>query len=424
MSHTQGAAGVDSQRRSSSYGGGRRAALDPKLLGERIAQLRKERGLTVAELAKGVGIDAERMASIEKGERRPTSYELTRISEVLGRQVHELLAPSRARTEVTPSFRLARQVGLREARAAVDRVTALAAKFVELERILGINRPATSLESIEIYRASPHRPGLDPELAGEHAAAHIRNVLGVGNGPAVGLAERFEVEAGMRIFFIDDLPPSIAGLVIWGKDLGACIGINRRHSRGRRRWSLVHEVGHFLRDPEAGNILPTAGWHKHTDADAFAASFTRAFLMPKMSVSKQFADRCRANGGHFTVADILWMARLYAVTFQIMTEQLERFGFFPPGTYERLTRDKLRPEETGVRRAYVDRRKPSQFPMRYVTLALAAYERKLISEKELAEYLELDRFSVRGLYQQWCFQALDDGSEVELRLSDEVVTLI
>lgn len=380
--------------------------------------------MSLAQVAASLGIDRSRMRAIETGERQPDSRELTKLADVLQIDLHELLANHSARSGNSPSFRLARQVGLREVRAAIEVVTGLARKFVELERILGIDRPVTPLESIETYRSTDRRPGLDPALIGEHAAAAVRNALGVGNGPAVGLAERLEVEAGMRIFFLSDLPSSVAGLVIWSQELGACIGINSHHSRGRRRWSLAHEVGHFLRNRDSGNILPAAGWHQKTDADIFAESFTRAFLMPKVSVSKQFADRCRANGGHFTVADILWMANLYEVSFRRMTEQLEIFGFFPPGTYERLTDGRYMPDELGVpARAAVDRRQPSRFPVRYTTLALEAYERQLITEKALADYLETDRFSVRSLYQRWCFQSLGEGIEVELRLSDEVVSL-
>ena len=156
---------------------------------------------------------------------------------------------------------MAREVPLREARAAIERLSTLSRRFVGLERMLGIARPITPLESLETYRASPDRPGLDPVLTGTHAASTVRDIIGVGIGPATGLRERLEVEGGMRIFFLDDLPASVAGLVMWSRELGPCIGINRNHSRGQRRWALAHELGHFLRNRSAGNLLPSAGWH-------------------------------------------------------------------------------------------------------------------------------------------------------------------
>lgn len=393
-------------------------------MGQRIAKIRDQRGASRAEIAASLGIAAESLAALERGERRATNDELVRLSEALSVSLNELLSSRRSRADVEPRFRLARQVGLRDARHAVDTLTVLARKFVDLEQVLGIERPITPLESLETYHVSG-RQGIDPRLAGEHAAATVRDALGVGNGPAVGLAERLEVEAGLRIFFLDDLPDTVAGLVIWTRELGGCIGINREHPLGRRRWSLAQEVAHFLRDREAGNVLPTAGRHRRTSADIFSESFTKAFLLPRASVSKQFADRCRANGGHFAVADILWMARLYEVSFSRMTRRLEELGFFPNGTYERLTANRYTPEP-GIERVDIvgeSRPFPGRFPMRYTAMALEAYERSLISERELAEFLETDRFSVRRLYQEWRLQRFADGSEVELDLSEEVVTL-
>ncbi len=324
-----------------------------------------------------------------------------------------------------PRFRMAREVPLREARAAIERLSTLSRRFVGLERMLGIARPITPLESLETYRASPDRPGLDPVLTGTHAASTVRDIIGVGIGPATGLRERLEVEGGMRIFFLDDLPASVAGLVMWSRELGPCIGINRNHSRGQRRWALAHELGHFLRNRSAGNLLPSAGWHSPTADDVFAESFSKALLLPRASVSKQFADRCRANGGHFTVADILWLAHLYDVTFRRMTERLEALGFFPDGTYKKLTRDHYFPDEdAGVpSKVLPDRRRPDAFPVRFRILAFEAFERQELNASQLSEYLEMDRFSAKNLYQRWRYQLLGDGSEVELKLSDEVVTL-
>ena len=63
------------------------------------------------------------------------------------------------------------------------------------------------------------------------------------------------------------------------------------------------------------------------------------------------------------------------------------------------------------------------FPFRFRILAFEAFERQELDASQLSEYLEMDRFSAKNLYQRWRYQLLGDGSEVELKLSDEVVTL-
>lgn len=397
--------------------------MDQNDLGARIAALRQDRRWGRDRLADAASVERGRLAAAERGEADLDEAEVDRIRQALGLGPDDLPDPDSRRP--MPRFRLAREVGLRAARAAVERLQSLAERFVDLEHRLGIARPVTPLEALETYRAHPDRPGLDPTLAAVHAAATVRNALGIGNGPAANLADRLEVEGGMRIFYLDDLPESVAGLMIWTEDLGPCIGVNRRHQRGRRRWSLAHEVGCFLRDRDAGNVLPAAGWHQLTDEDAFASSFAKSFLLPSASVSKQFGDRGRANGGRFRVADILWLAHIYDVTFRRMTDRLEELELLPAGTYEKLVAKRYRPdpEKDQPSRAPVDRRRPSPFPVRYVTLAFEAFERQLLDEQALADVLETDRFSVRNRYQRWSFQSLGDGTEVELRLSDPVATL-
>ncbi|MEM6454981.1 MAG: XRE family transcriptional regulator [Acidobacteriota bacterium] len=399
--------------------------LSTEALAERIVTIRNERGLTQADLQNGADLSRADLIAIEKGEVRPEPAVLINLAKLLEVDVHDLLAEHRARAETTPRFRLARQVGLRDARRSVERVTALARKFVELERVLAIRRPRAPLEALETYRVSGRRRGLDPRLAGEHAAGSVRSILGLGNGPAVGLNERLEVEAGLRIFYIDELPASVAGLLIWTEELGACIGVNRSQSHGQRRWSLSYEVGHFLRDREEGNILPTTPRKRPNASQVFADAFARSFLLPRPSVSKQFSDRCRANGGRFGVADILWMADLYEVTFSLMTRRLEELSFFPKDTYRRLTAERFRPSQPHRIRESprAERNAPSRFPVHYITLALEAYERGLITERALADYLDVDRARARDLHHRWSFQPVGEHHEVELRLDQNIVTL-
>ena len=57
--------------------------------------------------------------------------------------------------------------------------------------------------------------------------------------------ERLEAEAGIRLFRLE-LPSAVAGVFIWGDEIGACVAVNRLHPPERRLWSLLHETGHFL----------------------------------------------------------------------------------------------------------------------------------------------------------------------------------
>src|SRR5690606_8278832 len=132
---------------------------------------------------------------------------------------------------------------------AVERLRTLATWYVELEQMHGLKRRRAPLESLDTYRMQG-RP-LSPSVAaaeGAEAAVAVRSLLGMGDAPAHDLDQRLESEAGLRIFYLTDLPRQLAAFLIWTDDIGGCVAINRSHPVVRQRWSLVHEFGHFLRD--------------------------------------------------------------------------------------------------------------------------------------------------------------------------------
>lgn len=394
-------------------------------LGGRIASTRKRSGLTQAELARRLELSRTTLVAVEKGERRMSDGELIRCAEILAVSLHELLRPGWVEGAIAPRFRLPRleEVDRGELQGVVEVLRQLACKLVTLEQLLDIRRPPSQIEAIGTFHAFGTAAGLDPRLAAESAAQMVRAHLGLGDGPAVALDELFEVEAGLKIFYLEELPPSVAGLLIWGSEIGANVAIQPRLPRELRRWALAHELGRCLFDPEAGDVLPARGRERKQTADVFAASFAKAFLLPGPGVSRQFADRCRSNVGRFTVADVVRMAGLFEVPLREMALRLEELGLVARGIYEGLAA-RAAPAKTagmGEAKAGSGEPPPPRLPARYVALACDAFELELISERELVDYLETDRVSARGVYQTRRLRDLGEGVEVELELARSVL---
>lgn len=368
-------------------------------VGARIGQERKRRDLTQAEVATKLGLSRQTFIAIEKGERRPSAEELVKIADVLQVSLHDLLKEHRSGGEVSPRFRMGLSQAATESdlRRAVDQLEQLGRRYVELESLMGIRRVKAPLESLETYRAVPGDQR-QAKLAGEDAARTLRGALGLGDAPAPDIAPRLEAEAGIRLFRLD-LPSSVAGILLWGDEIGACVAVNRLHPQERRLWSLLHETGHFLRDREAGDVFPAAGPERMDASEVFADTFAREFLLPANGLARRFGEVIRANGSRFTISDIFSLARAYGVSFQAMCTRLENLDLLPAGTYERLKRQKFKVREVEAQLGL--ERRPEEatgLPERYVTLALAAYEAEKISEGSLADYLMTDRVSARGTY--------------------------
>lgn len=75
-------------------------------LGKHICRLRKDRGLTQAELARAIGVSQQAVFAYELGERRVSVLLLTKIARVFSNSVAELVAMARpvrvAKPRVSP----------------------------------------------------------------------------------------------------------------------------------------------------------------------------------------------------------------------------------------------------------------------------------------------------------------------------------
>jgi Zn-dependent peptidase ImmA (M78 family)/transcriptional regulator with XRE-family HTH domain len=381
-------------------------------LGERLADARKRCKLTQAQVSERLGVARTTIVAIEKGERRPSNAELLQLGEIVGASVHDLLRETLVRAEVSPRFRMSVTApGAPGIQEAVERLRVLGGRYVELERMHDLHRVRAPLETLQTYRVElGSTSGMDPKLEGEDAARTIRGLLGIGDEPAVQLDERFEAEAGLRIFYLDRLPAKLAAFLLWSDEIGACVAINRAHLVERQRWSLTHELGHFLRDREAGDVLED-GDSFQQPAELFPEAFAKEFLLPSAGVRKRFTERCRA--GKFTPIDLQGLARTFGVSFHAMAVRLEEMRLLPRGSYEKIVHSGLRPQDLGPRE---DRPKPLMtrlgLPERYVTLAVAGYDQGMLSESEFAEFLNTDVATARAVFQDHERISLGDGTQM------------
>lgn len=126
----------------------------------------------------------------------------------------------------------------------------------------------------------------------------------------------------------DDLQDNISG-VLFAESDPVIIGVNRRHHHNRKRFSIAHELGHFvqhrnvsklfidvfLRDERSSEGVDS----QETEANAFAA----ALLMPKEAIFKYLHEY--PTDPHDEVG-IRRMAARFGVSTQAMIIRLTRLN--------------------------------------------------------------------------------------------------
>jgi len=389
--------------------------IDPRILGQRLAEARKARGITQEDVASYLSCSRPTYIAIEKGERPAKPEEIVRLASYFGRRVSELVRPGTPVVDFQPHLRAVAEKmkgnDERELVVAIGDLQRLAADYRELEQLM----------KAPLRYNYPPQVNLDTRLdvveLAESVATGERRRLGLGEQPVDKLRRLLEWEVGLRIFYWP-LPSAIAGMYAFSDDLGGCIMVNRKHPAERRRASMLHEYGHLIVDRYKPGIdyLNTPG--RKPANERFAEAFALSFLMPATAVRQRFHDIV-ATTNDFQVADLCRLSHFFIVSVEAMAIRLEQLGLIPRGSWSLIKESKFAPRQAAVLLdlpAHHD--KLDYYPERYKYLAVHAFEQEKISEEQLAHFLRCDPVTAREIVMECLTRKLmeDDGSERSVQL--------
>jgi len=112
-----------------------------------------------------------------------------------------------------------------------------------------------------------------------------------------------------------------SGLLI-RKDGRALIGVNSNEAPVRQRFTIAHEIGHFVLHPRKDAFVDYRDNKKEimrTPAERHANMFAAALLMPRNLLEKDFKNICK-NG--FTEEELEKLAEKYQVSDEAMKFRL------------------------------------------------------------------------------------------------------
>jgi Zn-dependent peptidase ImmA (M78 family)/DNA-binding XRE family transcriptional regulator len=361
----------------------------PEILGARLKNARAARRITQEAAATVIGVARTTVVAIESGRRLVSLAELRAFAELYDASESELLAEENSpRVEAEIQFRSAVSAKQAENEAAtVVTLNRLANAAVQLEALLEMPAPALSLPSIEFSRDEPI------EVQAEDAAAAVRARLGLGMGPLQDLNVLLESDLGIRVFE-RPLLSSVSGALAISETAGAFMLLNVKHRASRRRVTAAHELGHaLLRKP--GMSVHFEGDEFDSKEEKFCDAFGCSLLMPAAIVRKK-ASELKQIVGKFTVRELLTMTLYFNVSMEALTRRMVTLHLLPDGTYEGLRAEGLTlKHQASVRADLGLEKEPPRFTPRTMLLAIAAHDRDLLTEQQIASMLELDLLSVR-----------------------------
>lgn len=230
-------------------------------IGQKIRQVREARGLSQGALAEALGVTQTAVSYWESGRRSPDVDDLIEIAEVLDTDVAALFSDTRPRRRAPVVMRaVAERVLLDEFADQVDEFTA-------------------AIEQVTV-------PAVRVQVQSGNSKTAARELLAAGEvvKPPVPV-EQVAAACGVRVAG-GDFDAAISGFFL-DLESGPTIGFNRSHSPVRQRFTIAHELGHYvlrhhdhfhldLASPAQQGTPPGYDWRDERSANEFAAEL----LMP------------------------------------------------------------------------------------------------------------------------------------------------
>jgi Zn-dependent peptidase ImmA (M78 family)/transcriptional regulator with XRE-family HTH domain len=353
-------------------------------LGERVADARRRKGWTQGELAARVGLTQTSVSRIETGVRTVSSLELAELAEVLGVSLLDLL-----RAGQRPMLAIAARLGHFRDPGAVDRALRRAEALIRLDELLdsvlgpsppeGPSPPGpAAVRRGEVGRG----PAVDQ---GRRLAGRVRQALRLGDGPLGPLPEVLEERLRLDVDF-SPLPEAVDGLCVSvGEHALVLVGSSKPSSR--QRFTLAHELAHYLVDDLDPLYVDERGVRARSVAEMRANAFAAHLLMPEPGV------RAAIEGFTDDAERAVRVALTFGTSVSAAAYQLGNLGLLPESVRDRLTQAGSRPllmryalpsdwqqDESGRGRL----RPPSRLYRR----ATLAFRRGLIGLEPIAELLQ------------------------------------
>lgn len=340
------------------------------IIGIQLQRARKMLQWTPEEVASGLNLSPQDILDWENEQSQPNLKQLEKLAELYGREIDYFLRETPAPPEKIEFRGKAGQSlkGLsKEARIVLARFDELCRTALEFENLMNKRR------EVELPRfKEPDPPGL--------VAQSIRRKFDVGDKPLPDLRDRLEDE-GVRIFELSIPEDAFSGFSFWHSEYGPCILLNSNELKGRKNFTLAHELAHLLYSHVSTLCyIPLKLSEVHKGVEYKANQFAIELLLPESSVIEDFRRRNLSITP--SQKELGQMADKWGVSIQALSYRLEDLKLIKRGYTDTLF--ELKPPF--LRRSRIPKWE-KQLGKGFVETTFEAHQKGLISIGKLAQSL-------------------------------------
>lgn len=333
-----------------------------EIFSKRIKSGRKLRAFSQQKLADLVGVSKQMISKYEKGLSIPSSSLLIKLAKSLNLDLDYFFSPSLV--ELGPvNFRKKSRLSIKRLDAIKEEIKQKLSNYLEVENILQIDNE---------FDIPVQKRKLNSLKEVSDLVLKIRKEWKIGLDPVHNITQLLE-DQKIKVIEIEEEENLFDGLATLVDGRYAVIVVNKSFPIERKRFTLLHELGHLILD------LPECSVGEEED---FCNKFASEFLFPRVSVLREFGHQ-REN---IALPELIEVQKKYGISIQAIVFRLVDCGILSKHRqtlfYKKINFDRNLKEHINQ-----ERFETNEFSHRFEQLVYRAYSQELISASKVASLL-------------------------------------
>lgn len=272
------------------------------LIAYRIKNARKLHLLSQQEVADSIGVSKQMISKYEKGLSIPDSTKLILLANLFGQKVDYFFSPFKIELG-TVNFRKKSKFSKKRQESLKELIKIELENYLWLEEILSINSSFDNpLQRFTIHSVE----------GAQQAAAHLRKCWDIGMDSIHNIIQLLE-DKEIKVIELEQVDNQFDGLACFVNNKYPIIVINSSFTVERKRFTLLHELGHLLLSLENCSLQK-----KEQFCDVFAAEL----LLPKHVIIEEIGGKRQ----HVTLPELIATQKKYGISIPAIIYKLVEIG--------------------------------------------------------------------------------------------------
>lgn len=338
------------------------------LFAQKVKSARILNAMSQEKLANKIGVSKQMVSKYEKQESLPSSDILIKLANALKVKVDYFFTPNLVELE-NVNFRKKSNFSVRRLNAIKEEIKLKLSNYIEIENIFQIENT---------FNLKKYRKEVKSIEDIESIVIELRNEWEIGLDPLHNITQLLE-DNEIKVIEIEEEEMKFDGLASLVDVKYALIAINKNFGLERKRFTLLHELGHLL--------LDFSNYKDEVDTkveEAVCNRFASEFLFPKQSVFKEFGK----YRGRISSIELEEIQKKYGISIPAIFYRLRDCGVISDSRHKNFF--KRANYDSRIKAwAYKQRFQTPEFSNRFERLVYRALAQELISGSKAATLLNI-----------------------------------